>query len=199
MQSITAPRVTWVIGFVVAFALVSTLVYRSSYAAFTATTDNGPNAWETGLLSLIDNDSGSAMFDYSGVNLVGPGDSGESCITVTNDGDLASDEVKLYADVTDGGLAHDVDLVIQRGTTSSGFGECGTFSDAGDVYTGTLADMPSGWDGGLQLDGDGDAPWAPPAGASRTFRFAWSIDSSIGSALQGTDAAATFTWESQAN
>lgn len=190
----TSHRITWIVAVIIAFALVSTLVYRGSWAAFSTETDNGVNSWETGLLLLTDNDAGVAMFDE---DVLLPGASGENCITVANDGDVTLPEVKLYA-TTGGALADDVDLVIEQGTSASGtFGSCADFSSVGDVYDGPLSGLPTTYAAGRQLDGDGNAPWTPAVDGTRTFRFAWSLDSSLGNTLQNSEATATFTWGSQ--
>src|SRR3954471_193143 len=75
------------VGALVASTVV---VLGASDAAFTASTANPGNSWETGsivIASLTDDDSGTtpatgtAMFSETGLQ---PGDTGENCITVTS-------------------------------------------------------------------------------------------------------------------
>jgi hypothetical protein len=77
------------------------LVWQSTSAAFSATTQNQGNSWQTGTVVLADTDQGNALFTTSTVELLAPGDSGSRCISVDYSGDLPAD-IRLY--VTTPGL-----------------------------------------------------------------------------------------------
>ena len=100
---------------------VSALVYQTSNAAFTDTTDNAGSSWAAGSVTLTDDDGGSAMF--TSADMV-PGDVVENCITVDYTGSTFDlDQVKLYGSVTDNGLGGELDLLVEEGT-GGGFGNC---------------------------------------------------------------------------
>src|SRR3954469_4901613 len=83
-----------------AIAASTVVVLGASDAAFTASTANPGNSWETGsivLASLTDDDggatptTGTAMFSATGLQ---PGDTGENCIAVTSN---TAGNLRLYA------------------------------------------------------------------------------------------------------
>jgi hypothetical protein len=173
----------------VGLAVAVALVWQSSYAAFSATTDNGVNNWSAGSVALSDNDSTTAMFNATGLK---PGDTGERCIQVTKTGSLAG-TVKLYGQglTTTNGLSSELDLVVVQGTGTSA--DCSNFVAAGaGVYSGTLA----GFTATTFATGYGD--WAPAAGSSaRAYKFMYTLKSTAPNTVQGGTAAITFVWEAQ--
>jgi hypothetical protein len=169
---------------------VSALVVRTSSSVFTDTTDNAPNQWTAGDVTLIDDDSGSAMFTVTNMK---PSTPEVECITVTYQGSLDA-SVHLYGTVTAGdGLEDYLNVTVERGSGGS-FGDCTGFSSAETVYTGTI--------GGLATThsdfASGAGTWAPTGGApddDMTYRFSVTLQDD--NAAQGLTATATFTWEAQ--
>lgn len=176
----------------VGLAVAVALVWQSSYAAFTDDTSNGVNEWRAGTVTLDDNDSGAAMFDLTRDGAIRPGSTGERCIEVQKDGDLAG-AVKLYGSglTTTKGLATALNLTIEQGSGTAA--DCTNFVEAGaDVYSGTLA--------GFTFDSfaTGRGDWAPAAGLQkRTYRFSYSLPPTADNTVQGGTAAITFLWEVQ--
>ena len=167
------------------------LVWQSSYAAFSSTTSNPTNNWTAGTVALSDDDSNTAMFTAATLK---PGATGEKCIVVTSSGNLAS-TVKLYATAysTTAALGSYVDLVIQEGSGGS-FSSCTGFTSAATNFTGTLAAFAAA----NTNFGNGLSSWAPaPGTVTRTFRIAYTINTSAPNSAQGGTAAAGLTWEAQ--
>ncbi len=171
---------------------VSALVYQTSTAAFSDTTDNAGNSWAAGSVTLTDNDGGSAMF--TSANMV-PGDVVENCITVDYTGstfDLAA--VKLYGSVTDGGLGGDLDVVVDEGT-GGGFGNCTGFTVGQTVFA---SNTLNAFATAHSSYANGATGYTPAGGStSRTYRFRVTLGSDTPNSSQGTNATATFTWEVQ--
>lgn len=171
----------------VAILVSGALVWQSSYAAFSSTTDNPTSNWTTGTVALSDDDSGSALFTATGLK---PGSTGAKCILVTSTGTLAS-AVKLYATGLSGTLGSDIDLVVEEGTPGT-FSSCASFTGS-SLYNGTVA----GFAGSSTNFATGVGAWTPTGSgsASKTFRFTYTVKSS--STLQGATAGVGFTWEAQ--
>lgn len=166
----------------------SAVVYQASNAAFTATTANPANSWASGTVALTDNDSGAALFTASGLK---PGSTGTKCMVVTYSGTLAA-AVKLYAtSYTDNGLAQYLTFSVDEGTGSAA--DCSDFGAGSNLYTGTLDGFSTTKTGYA----NGVSSWAPAgsSGATKTYRFSWTLQDNDGA--QGKTSAATFTWEAQ--
>lgn len=180
----------------VGLAMAVALVWQSSYAAFSATTDNGVNNWAAGSVTIADNDSGTAMFNLTDDGALKPGSTRSRCIEVSKTGSLAA-TVKLYGSglATTNGLSSYLDIAVDQGTGSVTGGSCGSFTPLGtgaSVYSGTLA----GFTATNSVGGYGD--WAPAAGSqTRTFRFTYTLNASAPNSTQGGTAAITFVWEAQ--
>ncbi|MCZ2830884.1 hypothetical protein O2W14_18745 [Modestobacter sp. VKM Ac-2986] len=201
-----AVRLGLVLTPVLAVALGTSVIWQTSYAAFTATTTNGVNNWNSGGVTLVDDDgsnggTGLAMFNVSNLK---PGMSGEKCIVVTGGGSLAG-EVKLYGTGyttskpgTADALAASIDLSITKGTGGSFGGGCGTFSPdptTPNTFTGTLAAFSAR----NSYSTAGTTLWTttPNADTSRTFKFNYTLKSDAPTGSQNGNASITFVWESQ--
>lgn len=171
--------------------VVSALVVRLSAAAFVATTDNANNSWQTGEVTLTDDDSGSAMFSATGLV---PGQTVENCIVVTYGGSVDAG-VRLYgADLTQtNALADDLDLTVDAGS-GGGFGDCTGFTSSANLVTSTalstFAATYTNFTNGLDT-------WAPTGGsnATRTYRFRVTLNAS--STAEAATAGYRFVWEAQ--
>ena len=182
----------------VGLAVAVALVWQSSYAAFSATTDNGVNNWRAGSVSIADGDGGgvgSAMFNLTDDGALKPGSTRTRCIEVTKSGTLAA-TVELYTSglTTTNALSTYLDLVVDQGTGSVTGGSCSSFTPLGsgaNVYTGTLAAMGTSF-----ATGHGD--WGPVAGSqTRTYRFTYTLNNGAPNSTQGGTADVTFRWEAQ--
>jgi predicted ribosomally synthesized peptide with SipW-like signal peptide len=162
--------------------LVGLLVLSGTRAAFTDTTRNDGNSWDTGLITLND-DAQAAMFSATGMV---PGDVVTNSIEVTNDSTVASVDVRLYSEnlADSDGLAEHLNLKV--GTTSGG----------SDIYDGDVA----GFAAAHTTFGNGADNWdgvAPEA--TRDYHFEVELDPSTPDAFQGASAEVDFVWEAHSN
>ena len=168
-------------------------VWQGTNAAFTSTTSNGANNWTAGAVTIGDDDSGTALFNVSGLV---PGNSGSKCIKVTYSGNVTS-SVKLYVSASSGTLAPYIDLTIEQGSGGGNVGDfssCGSFSGS-TIYTGTLSNMAST----KTAFGSGVGSWSPTAATQfSVYKFTYTLNASTPDAMQSATCSATFQWESQA-
>ena len=172
---------------VAAMVLLSFVIVTSSRAAFTDTTDNTGNSFDSGSVIITDDDGGSAMFAATAMT---PGEPVIECIELTYSGSLVPADVRMYG-VSAGVLATYLDTTIEIGTGGS-FGDCTGFSAGSTLYTGTLANFSAthtDWASGL-------ATFTAPANpTSQTLRF--TVDVQNDPLAMSQSATATFTWEAQ--
>jgi hypothetical protein len=172
-------------------------VMAASYSAFSATTANAANSWNTGSV-ILSNDASSAMFSATNQQLSA---NGTKCIKVTSTGSLAS-TVRLYTTgfSDTNSLGQHITLTINVGTAASGgtATDCTGFVGTGTpLYTGTLAGFNTAH--ATSYANGQSTGWQPVGGTSnpsesRVFQFVWGYDST---APQSSTATATFTWEAQ--
>jgi hypothetical protein len=172
-----------------ALGLTAFLSGAGTYAAFFSRTANDGdgvgNSFEAGTVAVHDDDAGSAMFSVSAMR---PADAPRSsCITVTYDGSLDA-TARIYASIGPSGLEPYLNLTVEEGSSSSGFGDCTGFSPTSTVYTGTLAAFPTSAATGIV---DPDGTWSP--GEPHSYRFTVSVRSDPNG--QGKDVGAVFTWQ----
>jgi hypothetical protein len=182
-------RLSTVLGVGVAIVGTGAFVMTSSYSSFTSSTSNGSNSWSAGSVKLTDDDGGSGVL-FNASNLK----PGSNCITVTSNGSLPA-LVKLYATgSSDTGLSAYVNLQIDVGT-GGGFGSCGAFTAAQNVFTGTLAtfDASTGYTNGV----DGKWTTSGAANESKVYKVTYTLSSSVPDAAQSKTSSATLTWEAQ--
>lgn len=198
----------------VGLLLAGALVWQSTSAAFTATTDNTGNTWQAGTVVLTDSDGGTALFDSTADGALRPGSTRSRCIRVDYTGDLTAD-IRLYVTTPMSGAATlDPYLVmsVERGlnvtaaTTvapdcSAGFTTTTTptflyntaLASAGSAdQTKTLSALKTAapdYAGGLQVG----SPVA--AGTSLTFRITYSVRDDNNA--QNKRSTASFTWEAR--
>jgi hypothetical protein len=176
------------------------MVWQGSSAAFTAQTRNAGNNWQTGSVTLTDDDAGAARF---GVDKLTPMASDTKCITVTSTSSVPG-VVKLYVDGLNAkGLQDQLHVVITKGNGGS-FGSCtGFVADAASLDDHTLTTLAA-----EHTDyASGALPWATAgvaSGESKTYQIAWTFDTSALTqtqidALQGKSAGVNFVWELQSS
>lgn len=187
------PRLVNALALVASLALVSTMVLRTTDAAFSEKTANSANSFTFEDITLVDNDTSSAMFTV--VDMV-PGNVVTKCIRVTYGGDVAVD-VNLYAtSITDtSSVATHLDMTIEEGTDSSaaaGDLNCDTFTpDGAAAFTGTLATF-----GGKLTHTAGVGAWAPTTSGTKDYRIIVTLGTDTPNTAQGAAVTAVeFTWE----
>jgi hypothetical protein len=161
--------------------ILSSLVYGTSRAAFSATTTNPANSWDSGTVTLTDSQAGTALF--ASTNMV-PGDQINNCVEVTYGGnsyDLTP--IRFYATVTDGGLADDLDVVVDE------VDDCTTKSNPGNVFTGPLTTISADYT-------LGDVVFTPTSGDTmRGYDITVTLGTDTLNTEQNMTADADFTWE----
>ena len=165
------------------------LVYQASFAAFTATTSNTGNSWETGSVDLADDDGGSALFSTAQHGLLHGGEWGERCITVTASGSLAS-TVTMSATAT-GTLAPSIELTVERAPATSVPVDCTGFDrdTSAPVYAGALSGLPAA----LTTEATSER-WSATTGTAHTYLIRWELPEGDDAVVQNASAEAAFTW-----
>ena len=197
-----AVRTTMVL---LALLLASFSILTTSRAAFTDTTDNTGNDFAAGTVAIVDDDTGSVLFN---IGNLGPGDSFENCIEVTYNGSLDAD-VRLYganlATTTALNLAPYLNLIVEEGT-GGGFVATELGGNEGDctgfVANSTLtigAETIDSFAGSYTNFATGVSTWAPLGSSSdaNTYRFVVELDTLTPDTHQGMDAQIDFVWEAQ--
>lgn len=181
-------RAAW-IALPLAVIASGVIVGTSSYAAFSAQTENAANSWSAGTVTLTDDDQGQALFDVD--DLV-PGDQGSDVITVTATTSKQS-TVKLFTkDSADDRLAEHLHLTVERGHLTDPSDENSFVVDE-PVSAGTLEDLQAATSFGTGL-----GAWQPATGdEAATYRFSYELDDATPNTAQGAAAGTTFVWEAQ--
>ena len=191
----------------VALVVSATIVWQSSYAAFTATTDSPGNQWSAGALALTNDTTGTfattgtLMFTPA---LVKPGDTGQWCVNVKNAGSLgatAANPIKFYAplpaSLSTNLLAQNLTFAVVESTTTvtgGNAGSCTGFTAGTSVYSGLLSAVPATYAAGAAPTGAG----VLAAGATKGYQITWTMPTTTpntvaGQTLTGVD----FTWAMQ--
>jgi hypothetical protein len=183
-----------VAGAVIGTVLTSTMVFRTTQAAFNGTTSSASNSWQTGGAQLSNSSSVSAAFDTATDGTLTGGQSLTRCILITYIGtSAATTGVVLYGTSSSAaGLAGVLNLQIKQGTGTLGAGAaCASFSGS-SLYNGSL----SGFAATSTDYGSGLGSWAPAAGDTQMYQFIVTVPSTT--AAQNGSASAVFTWEARA-
>lgn len=185
-------RLTRVAAFSFSLLFVSFVVVGTSRGAFSDTTSNTANSVSAGSVSIVDDDSGSVMFNVSGMV---PNDTAVNCIVVTYQGDITtSSPIQLYRSGANTGTGLDqyLDLDIDIGTGGS-FGDCTGFSSTSTLFNNTLQNFAATH---LDFASAQSTAWTPTgSGQTRTFRFTLTLQDD--NAAQGLSAGFGFTWEAR--
>ena len=207
-----ARRTSLAVAVPVGMVLSVALTWTSTYAAFSASTGNAGNTWQTGRVVLTDGDSGAALFASPTESALKPGSTASRCIRIDYTGSLVAD-VRMYATTpAAGATALDDHLVmsVERGADvlegtevaadcSTGFTENATrtflFND--DQADGDDAD-PLQTLGAMKARGDYasglvvEDQTAP--GTHLTVKITYLVTDA---AAQNTASSATFPWEAR--
>jgi hypothetical protein len=173
-----------------ALLLATVLVWTAAYAGFSASTPAAGVPVSTGTVVLGDDDAGAAMFSVSELK---PGAVGSRCIAVTSRGSAPA-LVKLYrtSGTTVRALASYLNLTVSAGSGGDS-DSCGAFVPSGDVYSGTVVNMPNSYATGVgawQTAGN-------TAGETRTYRISFSLSASAPVSAADGSVSLGFTWEAQ--
>jgi hypothetical protein len=197
----------------VGLVLGAAVVWQSTEAAFSASTDNPGNTWQAGTVVLGDSGSGAALFTSPDDDALRPGSTRSRCIRVDYTGSLAAD-IRFYATTPAAGATSlDPFLVmsvergrdVPAGTTveadcSAGYAPSGTpafvYNDrsAGDPAArqdATMADLKTHGDYATGIP----VGTAVPEDTHLTFRITYLVKDD--NAAQGSTSSATFVWEAQ--
>jgi hypothetical protein len=195
----------------VGLVLSAAVVWQSTSAAFSATTDNAGNQWKAGSVVLT-NSSTSALFTTAGDGALEPGSSRSACIRVDYAGDLPA-TVKLYVTTPAGGsatldpyLVMSVEQGLDVDSTTPVAADCSAFPSTSTptfVYntatasgtadqSKTMSDLKTNvgtYANGVQVGTD------VAQGTSLTFKVTYWVKDV--NAAQGTRSDATFSWQAQ--
>jgi hypothetical protein len=198
----------------VGLLISAAVVWQSTAAAFTATTDNAGNTWQAGSVVLGDSDGGSALFDSTADGALQPGSTRSRCIRVDYTGSLPAD-VRLYVTTPAAGattLDPYLVLSVEEGQTVPAgtpvAADCSTGFTATPtptfLYNSTSSDGPTAdQTSTMSALKSGHADYATGLGAgnavpqntSLTFRISYTVkDDNL---AQNTQSKATFTWEAR--
>jgi hypothetical protein len=173
-------------------ALLVSAIAAVVHSSFTATAKNEGNSFETGSISLTDNDNEQVLFNASGLE---PASAPQrKCIQVTygSSGTLKS-SVRLFG-TTSGALAPHLNLKVTRGSFASGAANtsCDGFTaDAsGVLFDDALSAYPDSWADGIV---DPRAAWQ--AGDKAAYQLEVSLDDSDDA--QGKSASQAFAFEAR--
>jgi hypothetical protein len=178
-------------AFGTALLVVVFLVFSTSRAAFTSSTEAPGNSIATGTVALTDDDTSSAMFD--GIANLGPLTTVTRCIRVDYTGSIDAETIKLFAPSTpSGALSSYLDMTIEIGAaTGDTFPSCASFTPTATLFTGTLAGFAAthtGYSTGL-------ATWDPAGPSARSFRFTMTVQDNPLAA--GLTSGWSLTWEAR--
>ena len=192
--------------------VIASLGGLATWSALSSTTSNSGNVFQTGGVTLTDNDSGTAMFNMSNAR---PGDTVSKCITVSYSGSLTSN-VRLYGTGTAGnGLDAYLDLKVTRGSFSGATpanlactnGAGSNFVADSATYSGGNGAGASGvmFDARMNLDptpwtaGIVDAPGGTPEPWTNPENHVYRLDVTVANDNNAANKnhTQTFTWEAQ--
>lgn len=181
------------LGLLVGGAAAVASVIGVSNAAFTGTTENASNTWEAAKVELKDDDSGSAMFEVTGML---PGEVETHCIEVEYTGTTYKlTAIKLYAAAgATSELAPHLDVTVEEGTGGT-FADCTGFTGGTKIIdnkplstvTSTYTDFASGVGTFVPTD----------SSKKVAYKFVITLGADTPDEAQGKSAGATFTWEIQ--
>lgn len=123
----------------IAALAVATVVVSQSTSALDPVGTASSNRFDSGTVSLLDDDSGRSLVD---VTNMAPGRPVEACITVTYDGSILPVDVTLSAD-TAGDVADFLDVRVERGRAGD-FATCDGFVADGEVFAGRVSELADG-------------------------------------------------------
>jgi predicted ribosomally synthesized peptide with SipW-like signal peptide len=184
----------------VVLGLVGVVGGLGTWSAFSDTTENDSNSFQSGSVTIEDDDNGSTMFSLTGMK---PGDPAVTrCIDVTYTGSLDA-SVRMYGTTGGTGLAQYLNVTVTRGEKNAAFSGCGDFvadstdyigQGAGVVYSGTLDGFADSY-AAANVDPTTGSPETWTTGEDHAYRFQVSLVDDNNA--QAKTASQTFTWEAR--
>lgn len=116
--------------------LIATLVVNRSNEALTTDGTVAGSSLSSGTISLLDDDAGRALFDFSDM---APGRPTVRCIEVIYDGSITPVDLELSAESV-GELAAFLDVTVESGQ-GAGFESCEGFEPGAGLFGGTLSEF----------------------------------------------------------
>jgi hypothetical protein len=194
--------------------LGSLLVWQSSQAAYSATSNSAANSWTSGSVTNITNtmtggvnwtvtnirpDSTDTTIPLSVAGFV-PDNvyTGEQrCVEVAYTGSAA--RIRMYATLGGNADLQGAMIVrVDRGTADDS--ACTNYVHAANVYNaagtlggGALSGFPTTYNGASGTE------WTVAGDDTAWYRISWLLPAGTGNASSGQNATATFTWEAQVN
>lgn len=165
-----------------AFAVTST-TWQGAGAVFRSSGTNGTNAYAAGTVVISDSQSGTKLFNVTGLQ---PGSTGTACLTVTYSGSLSA-TVKLRAAIT-GTLGTYLTVTLARGT-----GTCASFGSVTTLYNGLASTLATS--NGTYASGLG--AWAVTGGLTTALPYRLTYTLNADNAAVSTSSDLTLTWEAQ--
>lgn len=118
--------------------LISTLVVNHSSEALNIDGTVAANTFESGTVTLVDDDGGRSLFDLSDM---APGRPTDRCIEIVYQGSIVPVNLQLIIDAA-GDLAPYLSLNIEEGVGGA-YESCDGFEPTGTLYEGSLAALAS--------------------------------------------------------
>jgi hypothetical protein len=185
------------------FAALGLLAAYATRAAFSNTTENTGNRFQTGSVTIGDNDLGTALYDlYDGTPAAKPGNSDSGCIKVTYSGSLDAD-VRLYSTSTlnDNLLDDNLQLVITPGTGNAL--DCSDFASGGQaaIFSNTLANFMANrnsyTNGLVDYPGTTATKWVTSDAVTYKFEITLTDDADVNDAQGLATGLHSYTWEAR--
>ena len=176
---------------VAVLALLASAIAAVVHSSFTATARSDGNSFESGSISLTDDDQARVLFDVDGLEPKSP--PVRRCLTLTYDssGGLVS-SVRLFGETT-GALAEHLTLEVTRGAFTGAKPEgnsCTGVVASTTVFSGLMSAYPDSWAAGKL---DPNPAWR--AGDSAVYEIRVSLADSDGA--QGKSATQSFAFEAR--
>ena len=183
-------RLSGLAASVVGLLLSGLFIWQTSYAAYSATTQNNTDSWATGTVALSDDDGGTALFTASGLR---PGSTGSRCLVISSTGTTEA-TVRVYGKdlAATASLDRWITVTLTQGSGGAA-GSCSGFTpSATAAWSSTLAAFPTTY-------GTGGSSWslAGTPTETRTYQVTYTVDPNAPNSTQGASAAMTLVWEAQ--
>lgn len=187
MKRIITSRPARLVAALTAGAAVAVAGLTGTFAAWQSQVEPPASTFQAGQVNITSAGSVSAIFDLEDMM---PGDSVARCINITNSGSEQLDFVDLSGQVTDSGLADNLQMTVETGSGAVGGAgySCTSFTGATSlIATSALAAFPT------------DAAPAQisdlAAGQSRSYRITAALPAGTPDDAQGDSAELLLTWK----
>lgn len=182
---------TKLLSTVAVLAVLAAALTAIVHSAFTATAQSEGNTFQTGSISLSDNDSGEVLFALQGLQPASA--PARKCVRVAyGSTDELSSTVRLYGE-TSGALADHLNVKVTRGSfpdAAPAHNACTGFQPGPTLFYGTLAAYPDRWEDGIR---DLNSSWE--SGHNAVYEIEVSVEDTDDA--QGKSASQAFKFEAR--